>query len=92
MTFEYSLVQGVNDNLDEGAQAGGADSGSARACESDSGQSDQGSALMYGGQDGTIEAFKGCLQNLEGINVTIPAVRWGVDIDGACGQLRKSYG
>ena len=36
-----------------------------------------------------IEAFKGCLES-KGINVTIRR-EMGRDIDGACGQLRKSY-
>lgn len=40
-------------------------------------------------QNKLIEAFKGCLES-KGINVTIRR-EMGRDIDGACGQLRKSY-
>ncbi|MCI7262494.1 MAG: 23S rRNA (adenine(2503)-C(2))-methyltransferase RlmN, partial [Clostridiaceae bacterium] len=36
-----------------------------------------------------IEAFKGYLEK-NGINVTVRR-EMGRDIDGACGQLRKSY-
>ena len=38
---------------------------------------------------GVIEAFKNRLEK-NGINVTIRR-EMGSDIDGACGQLRKSY-
>lgn len=88
LTFEYSLVSGVNDNLDE-----------ARALvtllkgmhghvnlipvnpikERDYVQSDQ----------KAIQAFKNHLEK-NGINVTIRR-EMGRDIGGACGQLRKSY-
>ena len=88
LTFEYSLVSGVNDNLDE-----------ARALvnlikdqqahvnlipvnpikERDYVQSNQ----------KAIQEFKGYLEK-HGINVTVRR-EMGRDIGGACGQLRKSY-
>ena len=88
LTFEYSLVSGVNDNLDE-----------ARALvnlikdqqahvnlipvnpikERDYRQSDR----------KAIEAFKSYLEK-NGINVTVRR-EMGRDINGACGQLRKSF-
>lgn len=88
LTFEYSLVQGVNDNLDE-----------ARALVSLI--KDQHSHInlipvnpikerdfMQSGRP-AIEAFKRLLEK-NGINVTVRR-EMGRDIDGACGQLRKSY-
>ena len=88
LTFEYSLVSGVNDNLDE-----------AKALTSllknmhghvnlipvnpikarDYRQSDR----------KAIEAFKSYLEK-NGINVTVRR-EMGRDINGACGQLRKSF-
>ena len=88
LTFEYSLVSGVNDNLDE-----------AKALtalirhmhghvnlipvnpikERDYRQSDR----------KAIEAFKAYLEK-NGINVTVRR-EMGRDINGACGQLRKSF-
>ena len=88
VTFEYSLVSGVNDNLDE-----------ARALvnlikdqqahvnlipvnpikERNYVQSNQ----------KAIQEFKGYLEK-HGINVTVRR-EMGRDIGGACGQLRKSY-
>ena len=88
LTFEYSLVSGVNDNLDE-----------AKALtsllknmhghvnlipvnpikERDYRQSDR----------KAIEAFKSYLEK-NGINVTVRR-EMGRDINGACGQLRKSF-
>ncbi len=45
LTFEYSLVRGVNDNLDEARALARADQGPARPCEPDPGQPDQGAGL-----------------------------------------------
>ena len=42
LTFEYSLVQGVNDNLDEAKAPDSAHKGYAGPCEPDPGQPDQG--------------------------------------------------
>lgn len=88
LTFEYSLVSGVNDNLDE-ARALAAlikdQHGHVNLIpvnpikERDYVQSNQ----------AAIQAFKNYLEK-NGINVTIRR-EMGRDIGGACGQLRKSY-
>lgn len=88
VTFEYSLVQGVNDNLQE-AQALAAllkdMHGHVNLIpvnpikERDFVQSDR----------KAIQSFKNYLEK-NGINVTIRR-EMGRDIDGACGQLRKRY-
>ncbi|MBR0306131.1 MAG: radical SAM protein, partial [Lachnospiraceae bacterium] len=88
LTFEYSLVQGVNDNLDEAKKL--ADlikdmHGHVNLIpvnpikERDYKQSNR----------EAIEQFKGYLER-KGINVTVRR-EMGRDIGGACGQLRKSY-
>ena len=88
LTFEYSLVQGVNDNLDEAKRL--------TALLKDM----QGHVNLIpvnpikerdfkqSNRD-AIDAFKGYLEK-HGINVTIRR-EMGRDIGGACGQLRKSY-
>ena len=88
VTFEYSLVQGVNDNLDEAKRL--------TALLKDM----QGHVNLIpvnpikerdfkqSNRD-AIDAFKGYLEK-HGINVTIRR-EMGRDIGGACGQLRKSY-
>ena len=73
LTFEYSLVQGVNDNLDE-----------AKALVNPIKEREY---VQSGRQ--AIEAFKNQLEK-SGINVTVRR-EMGRDIDGACGQLRKSF-
>jgi 23S rRNA (adenine2503-C2)-methyltransferase len=88
LTFEYSLVSGVNDNLEE-AKALAAlikdQHGHVNLIpvnpikERDYVQSDR----------KAIEAFKNILEK-NGINVTIRR-EMGRDIHGACGQLRKSF-
>ncbi len=88
LTFEYSLVAGVNDNLEEARQLSALIKG--MNChvnlipvnpikERDFTQSDR----------KHIEDFKKLLEK-NGINVTIRR-EMGRDIQGACGQLRKSY-
>ncbi len=88
LTFEYSLVSGVNDNI-EGAEALG-ELLKGINChvnlipvnpikERDFKQSDK----------QAIEKFKGKLERY-GMNVTVRR-EMGRDINGACGQLRKSY-
>ena len=88
LTFEYSLVQGVNDNLDEAKRL--ADlikdmHGHVNLIpvnpikERDYKQSNR----------EAIEQFKNYLER-KGINVTVRR-EMGRDIGGACGQLRKSY-
>ena len=88
ITFEYSLVSGVNDNLKEAAalsallkdQHGHVNLIPVNPIkERDYVQSDRRS----------VEAFKNLLEK-NGINVTIRR-EMGRDINGACGQLRKSF-
>lgn len=88
LTFEYSLVSGVNDNLTEAAalvqllkhQHGHVNLIPVNPIkERDFIQSDKKS----------IDAFKNHLEK-NGINVTIRR-EMGRDINGACGQLRKSF-
>lgn len=88
LTFEYSLVSGVNDNLDEAKalasliknQHGHVNLIPVNPIkERDYVQSNQ----------AAIQAFKNYLEK-NGINVTIRR-EMGRDIGGACGQLRKSY-
>ncbi len=88
LTFEYSLVSGVNDNLEE-AKALTALLKNMHGHvnlipvnpikERDYRQSDR----------RAIEAFKAYLEK-HGINVTVRR-EMGRDINGACGQLRKSF-
>lgn len=88
LTFEYSLVSGVNDNLDEAKALAALLKGMHGhvnlipvnpIAERDYVQSDQRAIL----------AFKNYLEK-SGMNVTIRR-EMGRDIGGACGQLRKSY-
>ena len=88
LTFEYSLVKGVNDNLDEAKaltelikdQHGHVNLIPVNPIkERDYVQSDRKS----------IEQFKNYLER-HGINATVRR-EMGRDIGGACGQLRKSY-
>lgn len=88
LTFEYSLVQGVNDNLKEAEALARLIKGYHGHVnlipvnpikERDYVQSDQ-KAVME---------FKGLLER-RGINATVRR-EMGRDIGGACGQLRKSY-
>ena len=88
ITFEYSLVSGVNDNGKEAAalaallkdQHGHVNLIPVNPIkERDYVQSDR----------KAIEAFKNLLEK-SGINVTIRR-EMGRDINGACGQLRKSF-
>ena len=88
VTFEYSLVKGVNDNLEEARELADLLKGQGGHVnlipvnpikERDFVQSTPKS----------IEAFKKLLEK-NGINVTIRR-EMGRDIDGACGQLRKRF-
>ena len=88
ITFEYSLVKGVNDNLDEAKaltelikdQHGHVNLIPVNPIkERDYVQSDR----------KAIEQFKNYLER-HGINATVRR-EMGRDIGGACGQLRKSY-
>ena len=88
LTFEYSLVQGVNDNLDEARAL-------VRLIKDQHGHVNlipvnpikERDYVRSGRQ--AIEAFKNLLEK-SGINVTVRR-EMGKDIDGACGQLRKSF-
>lgn len=88
ITFEYSLVRGVNDTQEDASQLGELIKG--LNChvnlipvnpikERDYVQSER----------RAVEAFKNKLEK-NGINVTIRR-EMGRDIDGACGQLRRRY-
>ena len=88
MTFEYSLVSGVNDNLEEAKALTTLIKGMHGHVnlipvnpikERDYRQSDR----------RAIEAFQAYLEK-NGINVTVRR-EMGRDINGACGQLRKSF-
>ena len=88
LTFEYSLVRGVNDNLDE-----------ARALVNLIKDQQAHVNLIpvnpikerdyVKSTKKVVENFKNKLEKY-GINVTIRR-EMGADIDGACGQLRKSF-
>ena len=88
LTFEYSLVSGVNDNLEEAKALTTLIKGMHGHVnlipvnpikERDYRQSDR----------KAIEAFQAYLEK-NGINVTVRR-EMGRDINGACGQLRKSF-
>ena len=88
LTFEYSLVRGVNDNLQEAAAL-------ARLIRGQHGHVNlipvnpiKERDYVQSGRK-AIEDFKRLLEK-NGINVTIRR-EMGRDIGGACGQLRKSY-
>ena len=88
LTFEYSLVKGVNDNLEEASQL-------ARLLKGQQGHVNLIPVNPIKERDfvqsnhQAIQAFKNLLEK-NGINVTIRR-EMGRDINGACGQLRKSY-
>ena len=88
LTFEYSLVQGVNDNLDEAKKL-------AELLKDMHGHVNLIPVNPIKERDykqsnrDAIEQFKGYLER-KGINVTVRR-EMGRDIGGACGQLRKSY-
>ena len=88
VTFEYSLVHGVNDTQEDAEEL-------IRILKSRNCHLNlipvnpiKERSYVQSGRK-AIEAFKGCLES-KGINVTIRR-EMGRDIDGACGQLRKSY-
>ena len=88
LTFEYSLVRGVNDNLDAARAL-------ARLIRDQHGHVNlipvnpiKERDYVQSGQKAIAE-FKNLLEK-SGINVTIRR-EMGRDIGGACGQLRKSY-
>ncbi|MEG0813123.1 MAG: 23S rRNA (adenine(2503)-C(2))-methyltransferase RlmN [Clostridium sp.] len=88
MTFEYSLVQGINDNPDEARAL-------VKLIKDQHGHVNlipvnpiKERDYVQSGRP-AILAFQNLLEK-SGINVTIRR-EMGRDIDGACGQLRKSY-
>ena len=88
LTFEYSLVRGVNDNLDEARAL-------AKLIKDQHGHVNlipvnpiKERDYVQSGQK-AIQDFKNLLEK-NGINVTIRR-EMGRDIGGACGQLRRSY-
>ncbi len=88
LTFEYSLVKGVNDNLDEASEL-------ARLLRGQHGHVNLIPVNPIKERDfvqsnhQAIQSFKNLLEK-NGINVTIRR-EMGRDINGACGQLRKSF-
>lgn len=88
ITFEYSLVGGVNDTLEDARLLAGL----ARPlhCHVNLIPVNPIKEREYvQSEAGRIQAFKNLLEK-SGINVTIRR-EMGRDIDGACGQLRRSY-
>ena len=88
LTFEYSLVRGVNDNLDEARAL-------VKLIRDQHGHVNlipvnpiKERDYVQSGQK-AIQEFKNLLEK-NGINVTIRR-EMGRDIGGACGQLRRSY-
>ncbi len=88
LTFEYSLVQGVNDNLEEAKKL-------TELLKDMHGHVNlipvnpiKERDYKQSGRE-AIESFKAYLEK-KGINVTVRR-EMGRDIGGACGQLRKSY-
>jgi len=88
LTFEYSLVKGVNDNLEEAKRL-------AALIKDMHGHVNlipvnpiKERDYRQSGRE-AIDAFKNYLEK-QGINVTVRR-EMGRDIGGACGQLRKSY-
>lgn len=88
LTFEYSLVRGVNDNLEEARAL-------AKLIRHEHGHVNlipvnpiKERDFVQSGQK-AIQDFKNLLEK-NGINVTIRR-EMGRDINGACGQLRKSF-
>lgn len=88
VTFEYSLVAGVNDNEDEARELAGLLKGFPCHVNLIPVNPIKERAYVQSGQV-QIEKFKKLLEK-SGIHVTIRR-EMGRDIDGACGQLRKSY-
>ena len=88
VTFEYSLVGGVNDTDEDVRRLADLIHGMNCHVNLIPVNPIKERSYVQSGRK-AIEAFKGCLES-KGINVTIRR-EMGRDIDGACGQLRKSY-
>lgn len=88
MTFEYSLVRGVNDTAEDARELAGLLAGHDGHVNLISVNPVK--ERPFAAPDRrAVEAFKKKLENY-GINVTIRR-EMGRDINGACGQLRRSY-
>ena len=88
VTFEYSLVGGVNDTSEDAAELSALVKG--MNCHINLIPVNPIKERSYVQSNaGVIEAFKNKLEK-NGINVTIRR-EMGRDIDGACGQLRKKH-
>ena len=88
MTFEYSLVSGVNDNLDEAKALVNLIKDQQAHVNLIPVNPIKERNYVQSNQK-AIQEFKGYLEK-HGINVTVRR-EMGRDIGGACGQLRKSY-
>ncbi len=88
LTFEYSLVQGVNDNLKEARALAGLIGDMHGHVNLIPVNPIKERDFVQSGQK-AIQDFKNLLEK-SGINVTIRR-EMGRDIGGACGQLRKSF-
>ena len=88
MTFEYSLVSGVNDNLSEAKALAALLKGMHGHVNLIPVNPIKERDYVQSGQK-AIQDFKNYLEK-NGINVTIRR-EMGRDINGACGQLRKSF-
>lgn len=88
LTFEYSLVMGVNDNLKEAAMVTDLLKGRHGHVNLIPVNPIKERNYKQSGRE-AIENFKNYLEK-HGINVTVRR-EMGRDINGACGQLRKSY-
>lgn len=88
LTFEYSLVMGVNDNLKEAAMVTDLLKGRHGHVNLIPVNPIKERNYKQSGRE-AIEYFKNYLEK-HGINVTVRR-EMGRDINGACGQLRKSY-
>jgi len=88
VSFEYSLVQGVNDSAEFARELGGLLQG--KNCHVNLIPVNPIKERDYkDSNDAFVQNFKMILEKL-GINVTIRR-EMGRDIDAACGQLRRSY-
>lgn len=88
LTFEYSLVRGVNDNIQEAKALAGLIKDQHGHVNLIPVNPIKERDYVQSGQK-AIAAFKNQLEK-SGINVTVRR-EMGRDIGGACGQLRKSY-
>ena len=89
ITFEYSLVAGVNDQAQDAEELAALIGGLPLPCESDPGPTLSKSGILPSPTAKAVQDFQKRLEKYR-INVTIRR-EMGRDIDGACGQLRKRF-